>query len=102
MKIENKMYAACEIAKLLGVTLPSVRGAIKRLLKTRNLVVDCAGGEVVGNRIIPTHFGLDVVIALAFQFDTHEAKQFQKEVIARLNATQPIFTTIPKSDMIFS
>ncbi len=65
-------------------------------------MIDCAGGEVVGNSIAPTHYGLEVVIALAFQFDTHEAKQFQKEVIARLNAPQPIFMTIPKSDMIFS
>ncbi len=101
MKIENKMYAACEIAELLGVTLPSARGAIKRLLKTRNLI-DCAGGEVVGNSIAPTYFGLEVVIAIAFQFDTHEAKQFQQHILSKVNSTPNIFVRLPKEKVVFS
>ncbi|MFI3328297.1 MAG: hypothetical protein SNH79_01145 [Rikenellaceae bacterium] len=101
MKIENRMYAACEIAELLGVTLPSVRGAIKRLMKTRT-IVDCAGGEVIGNRIAPTHYGLEVVIAIAFQFNTHEAKQFQQHILSKVNSTPNVFVRLPHDNVVFS
>ncbi|MFR9541742.1 MAG: hypothetical protein SNH27_06795 [Rikenellaceae bacterium] len=37
-----------EIARLLGVMVPTVRGAIKRLLNGRQ-IVDCSGGIVRGN-----------------------------------------------------
>ncbi len=72
-----------EIAQLLSVMLPTVRGCIKRLLKSR-MMVDCSGGEVHGNKIIPTHFGLEVVIAIAFQVDSYQADLFRKWVIRRL------------------
>ena len=53
-----------EIAQLLGVMVPTVRGAIKRLLNGRPLI-DCSGGVVRGNRIVPEYFGLEVVITIA-------------------------------------
>ncbi|MFI3290016.1 MAG: hypothetical protein R3Y66_07775 [Rikenellaceae bacterium] len=80
-----------EIAQLLGVMLPTVRGCIKRLLKSR-MILDCSGGEVSGNRIIQTHFGLDVIIAIAFQVESYQADIFRKYIMNRM--TQPTAPTI--------
>lgn len=81
-----------EIAQLLGLMLPTVRGCIKRLLKSR-VIVDCSGGEVHGNKIIPTHFGLDVIIAIAFQVESYQADLFRKWVIRRMaqRSQMPIY-----------
>ncbi|MFR9628523.1 MAG: hypothetical protein SNF73_03345 [Rikenellaceae bacterium] len=80
---KNVQMMDFEIAQLLGVMLPTVRGCIKRLLKSR-MILDCSGGEVHGNKIIPTHFGLDVVIAIAFQVESYQADLFRKWVIRRM------------------
>ena len=72
-----------EIADMLDLMVPTVRGAIKRLLKSR-MGLDCSGGIVSGRTIIPEYFGLDVVIAIAFQCDSYHADIFRKWVIYRL------------------
>ncbi|MFR9543197.1 MAG: hypothetical protein SNH27_14220 [Rikenellaceae bacterium] len=69
-----------EIAQLLGIMVPTVRGAIKRLLNSRPLL-DCSGGVVRGNRVVPEYFGLEVVIAIAFQVNSYEADLFRRWVI---------------------
>ncbi|MFI3248507.1 MAG: hypothetical protein R3Y39_05195 [Rikenellaceae bacterium] len=91
-----------EIAQLLGIMLPTVRGCIKRLLKSR-MIVNCSGGKVSGNRIIPTHFGLDVVIAIAFQVESYRADLFRKWVIRRMTQQNYQTTYIQMSrDNIYS
>lgn len=91
-----------EIAQLLGIMLPTVRGGIKRLLKSR-MILDCSGGEVHGNKIVPTHFGLDVVIAIAFQVESYRADLFRKWVIRRMTQQNYQTTYIQMSrDNIYS
>ncbi|MFI3249211.1 MAG: hypothetical protein R3Y39_08815 [Rikenellaceae bacterium] len=93
-----------EIAQLLGVMLPTVRGCIKRLLKSR-MILDCSGGEVSGNRIIPTHFGLDVIIAIAFQVESYQANIFRKWVmtnITNIRTSPPIFISLPSDTHLYN
>ncbi len=85
------MMTDFEIAQLLGVMVPTVKGKIKTLLKSR-MVLDASGGEVYGNRIIPTHFGLEVVIAIAMQVESYEADIFRKWLLRK--ATRPMHVPI--------
>ena len=84
-----------EIADMLGLILPTVRGAIKRLLKSR-MGLDCSGGIVSGRTIIPEYFGLDVVIAVAFQCDSYQADIFRKWIMHKSTQenTQTIYIGI--------
>lgn len=84
-----------EIAHLLEIMYPTVRGAIKRLLKSRAWV-DSQGAVVQGRSIIPEYYGLEVVIAIAFQVDGYRATIFRKWVMGKIStpAVQPIFIQI--------
>ncbi len=79
----NVQMADFEIAELLGITYSVVRGKIKTLLKSR-CISDCSGGIVSGRSLIPEHFGLEVIIAIAFQVDSHEADIFRRWILKRL------------------
>ncbi len=79
----NVQMTDFEIAQLLGVMVPIVRGAIKRLLNGRPLI-DCSGGVVRGNRVVPEYFGLEVVIAIAMQVESYEADIFRRWIISRM------------------
>ncbi len=79
----NIMMTDYEIAQLLGVTVPFVRGAIKRLLKTRH-VADCGGGIVSGHSIIPEFYGLEVIITVAFQVVSYQSDIFRKWVMQKM------------------
>ncbi|MFI3315922.1 MAG: hypothetical protein R3Y04_09730 [Rikenellaceae bacterium] len=86
-----------EIAQLFEVMIPTVRGCVKRLLNSRS-VFECSGGIVRGNRIVPEYFGLEVVIAVAFQVDSYKADIFQKWVIRKLaQPTQSIYISLPNN-----
>ncbi|MFR9591814.1 MAG: hypothetical protein SNG27_05385 [Rikenellaceae bacterium] len=87
-----------EIALLFEVMLPTVRGRIKALHNSR-AVLDCDmnGGVVMGNRIIPEYFGLEVVIAVAFQLDSYKAEVFRNYILRRSSQhTQPIYINMDK------
>lgn len=92
-----------EIAQLLGVILPTVRGAIKRLLKTR-FVTDCSGGIVQGNQIIPEYFGLDMVIAIAFQVQSREAEIFGKHILNKVTTSNlpPIYVSLGNNNRVYN
>ncbi|MFR9592853.1 MAG: hypothetical protein SNG27_10770 [Rikenellaceae bacterium] len=91
------MMSEYEIAELLGVMVPTVRGKIQTLLKSRMYVESC-GGIVLGNRIVPEYFGLEVIIAIAFQVDSYKSDIFRKHVIRKLaQPTQPIYITLPNN-----
>ncbi len=91
----NVMMRDFEIARLLGVMIPTVRGAIKRLLKTR-MGVECSGGIVSGRSLIPEYYSLEMIIAIAFQVDSYEADIFRRWVMRRLTQSDapPIYISM--------
>lgn len=89
----NVQMADFEIAHLFGVTYSAVKGKIKTLFKSR-YISDCSGGVVRGNLIIPEYFGMEVVIAVAFQVDSHEADLFRRWVMKRLTQQPKLSQTI--------
>ncbi|MFI3293720.1 MAG: hypothetical protein SNG27_09625 [Rikenellaceae bacterium] len=95
-----------EIARLLGIMVSTVKGKIKTLLKSRQFR-DCGDGGVVcrNGSIVPDYFGLEMVIAVAFQVDGYEADIFRKWVIRRLtqsNPKQPIYVQMNSRDSVYS
>ncbi len=93
-----------EIAQLLGIMIPTVRGAIKRLLNGRPLL-DCSGGVVRGNRVVPEYFGLEVVIAIAMQVESYESDIFRRWLLRRLTQPvnqQPIYIQMDRLEGSFS
>jgi len=89
------MMSDYEIAHLLGIIYPTVIGAIKRLLKSR-ACIDLHGAVVQGQAVIPEYYGLEVVIAVAFQIDGYRADILRKWVMKRLStsAIRPILIRI--------
>ncbi|MFR9651538.1 MAG: hypothetical protein SNG35_05900 [Rikenellaceae bacterium] len=90
-----------EIALLFEVMLPTVRGKIRALHNSRALLdCDMNGGVVMGNRVIPEYFGLEVVIAVAFQLDGYKAEVFRKWILRKMaqptKSHQPIYINIDK------
>ena len=88
------MMTAYEIADLLGVMVPTVKGRIKTLLKSRQFR-DCGGGGVVcmNGSVTPDYHGLEMVIAVAFQVDSYRADIFRRWIMRRLlqRDAQPIY-----------
>ena len=87
-----------EIANLLGLTYPAVRGKIKVLLKSGRYE-DFGGGEFVGNTLISDYWGLDMVIAIAFTVNTYQADIFKRYVMRKIlkGDNFPIFISIPNA-----
>ena len=85
-----------EIANLLGLTYPAVRGKIKVLLKSGRYE-DFGGGEFVGNTLISDYWGFDMVIAIAFAVNTYQADIFKRYVMRKIlkGDNLPIFISIP-------
>ncbi|MFI3294287.1 MAG: hypothetical protein SNH01_08580 [Rikenellaceae bacterium] len=97
----NVQMSKFEIARLLGVIVPTVRGAIKRLLNGRPLI-NCSGGVVRGNRVVPEYFGLEVVIAIAMQVESYEADLLRKYIIRHIIRgcnVQPIYIALPNNQI---
>ncbi len=91
------MMSEYEIAELLGVMVPTVRGKIQTLLKSRMCVESC-GGIVRGNRIVPEYFGLEVVIAVAFQVDSYKTDILRKYILGKLSASTQLPIYISMND----
>ncbi len=90
-----------EIALLFEVMLPTVRGKIKALMNGRaNVDCDRNGSVVMGNRVIPEYYGLEVVLAVAFQLDGYKAEVFRRWVLSKMtqptNSHQPIYINMDK------
>ena len=78
-----------EIAELFGVMIPTVKGKIRQILKERVCVENFStGGIVVGNTIMPEYYELDMVVAVAFRVQSHEAKVFREWVLRKMTVTQ--------------
>ncbi len=91
----NVQMADFEIAQLLGVMIPTIRCKVKTLLKSR-YISDCSGGIVSGRSLMPEYFGLEVVVAIAFQVDSYEADIFRRWVMKRLTQADapPIYISM--------
>ncbi|MFI3306900.1 MAG: hypothetical protein SNG27_09670 [Rikenellaceae bacterium] len=95
----NVQMSEFEIAQLLGIMVPTVRGVIKRLLNSRPLI-GCSGGVVRGNRVVPEYFGLEVVIAIAMQVESYEADIFRRWLPRKVTRSNqpPIYIQINRQD----
>lgn len=82
--IEVIMYPV-EIADLFGVYTQTIVTNIKTLLKS-GIIDPNISGEVtsLGNTVTPIHFGLDMVIALAFRIHSPKAQMFRQWVFKRM------------------
>lgn len=78
-----------EIAELFGVMIPTVKGKIRQILKDGVCREDFStGGIVVGGEVIPEYYGLNMVVAVAFRVQSHEAKVFRRWVMRKMTVTQ--------------
>lgn len=76
-----------EIAELFGIYSPTVKAAIKAILKSGAVAPDYThGGEVAGMSILPDYYGLDMITAIAFRIHSPQAQAFRELVLSRLNA----------------
>lgn len=76
-----------EIAELFGIYSPTVKAAIKAVLKSGAVVPDYThGGEVAGKNILPDYYGLDMITTIAFRIHSSQAQAFRELVLSRLNA----------------
>lgn len=75
-----------EIAELFGVYSPTVKAAIKAVLKSRVVAPDYThGGVVNGKSLLPDYFGLDMITAIAFRIHSPQAQAFRELVLSRLS-----------------
>lgn len=75
-----------EIAQLFEVYSQTVKANIKAILKSGVITSDCThGGTVISSAIIPDYFGLDMITALAFRIQSHNAKVFREYIVSRLH-----------------
>lgn len=81
-----------EIAELFGVYSPTIKAAIKAVLKSGAVAPDYThGGVVIGKSLLPDYFGLDMVTAIAFRIHSPQAQAFRELALSRLNTvSKPI------------
>ncbi|MFV0289288.1 MAG: hypothetical protein ACK5IJ_00090 [Mangrovibacterium sp.] len=89
-----------EIAELFGVYSPTIKAAIKAVLKSGAVAPDYThGGVVIGKSLLPDYFGLDMITAIAFRIHSPEAQVFRELILSRLSAvskpiSRPVFIQI--------
>lgn len=71
-----------EIAELFGVMLPTVKGKIRTLLKSRHFK-GCVYDVVSGGRLIRDYFDFEMVVAIAFSVDSYRADLFRKWILSK-------------------
>lgn len=75
-----------EIAELFGISSPTVKVAIKAILKSGAVAPDYThGGEVAGMSILPDYYGLDMITAIAFRIHSPQAQVFRELVLNRVS-----------------
>ena len=94
---EPTAMAPFEIAELLGVTVPTVSANIKALIR-----LGVADGDRMRDRVfdktgerLPSFYGLDMVVALAFRVQSHRAHLIREWVMQRLTLrSEPLPSTL--------
>lgn len=73
-----------EIADLLGVFYQTAKREIRAIEKSGVASGDCSmGGTVNGSNIYPEHYGLDMIIALAFRLQSPNADVFRTWIVKK-------------------
>ena len=89
-----------EVAELFGVYSPTIKAAIKAVLKSGAVAPDYThGGVVIGKSILPDYYGLDMITAIAFRIHSPQAQAFRELVLSRLStvskpATPPLIIQV--------
>ncbi len=95
---KNIMMRDFEIAELLGLSYQSTKTKIKALLNIGIGLDYPHGGEIVGTKIIPEFYGMELIISLAFSVNTYKAEILRKWVLNSIsnsnNANIPIFISL--------
>lgn len=91
-----------EIAELFGVRYSTVRAIIKRLLKVRHFS-GCGGvGEVQrGGFMIPEYFGLEMIIAIAFQIDSYESEIFCRYILKKVTKSNVVTLYMGRNNGVY-
>lgn len=83
-----------EIAELFGVMVPTIRSNIRAILKTGVATANITNGAtLVGCNVVPDYHGLDMVVAVAFRIQSHQAELFRQWIMRKMmqSNTQPIY-----------
>ncbi len=82
-----------EVAELLGLYSRSLRANVKAILRAGlRQELSLKGGIMDGNMILPTHYSLKFIIAIAFRIDTAKANIFQSYILNRIsNRCKPMY-----------
>ena len=81
----NVWMSEMELLELFGVVAPTLRTAIKAIYKSETLCpISTQRCDLVIPKIWATYYNLEVVIALAFRFNTYEASKIRQKVLESL------------------
>ena len=81
----NVWMSEMELVELFGVIAPTLRTAIKAIYKSRALCPTTTQRcDVITPKSWATFYNLEVVIALAFRFNTYEASKIRQKVLESL------------------
>lgn len=94
-----------EIANLFGVCYQTAKAAIRAIEKSGVAYGDCStGGTVEWLTIYPDYYGLDMVAAVAFRVQSHQAKRCRewvlKRLLARSNPSVSMFVQLPHRQLM--
>ena len=83
--IGNVWKSEMELVELFGVIAPTLRAAIKAIYKSGVLCpVTTQRCDLATPKSWATYYNLEVVIALAFRFNTYEASKIRQKVLESL------------------
>ena len=82
---DNVWMSEMELVELFGVIAPTFRAAIRAIYKSETLCpVTTQRCDLATPKSWATYYNLEVVIALAFRFNTYEASKIRHKVLESL------------------
>ena len=82
---DNVWMSEMELVELFGVIPPTFRAAIRAIYKSETLCpVTTQRCDLATPKSWATYYNLEVVIALAFRFNTYEASKIRQKVLESL------------------
>ena len=82
---DNVWMSEMELVELFGVIAPTFRAAIRAIYKSETLCpVTTQRCDLAMPKSWATYYNLEVVIALAFRFNTYEASKIRQKVLESL------------------
>jgi hypothetical protein len=76
-----------QLANLFGVYYGTITANIKAIIRSGAVSPSFAGTVIrVGNTILPEHYDMEMVIALAFRLHSHAAERIRRYVVGRVAA----------------